>query len=279
MAAKKTVAAKVASGTKKAASSDVIFSTAQEVENVTAVKAFAAVEELSNDIEANSFKLGGYLAVIQDKCDGGDEAFLADCKSFREVVEQKFSLHYRKAAYLASNYKQLVEKEIPYSEVAGLGWPKIAVLAPVLTAKNVAGWVKKAKAMTYRQLVDVVAKSKAKGSNASETAGDSTMTSITLKLKADQKEVVREALDKAKSETATEFDSVAITNICTGYLGGSVQIVTEGGEPEGGKKKKYTKAEKKAAFKAMAIELGLEDTLEVVGEAFPQATIDVTVPD
>jgi len=278
MATKKGVATKVAAGVKKAASSDVIFATAQEVENLTAAKAFVAVDELSNDIEQNSFKLGGVLSLIQAKAEEGDEAFLGEAKSFRDLCDTKFGLHYRKVMYLIGIYRNLVEKQIPYTAVAGLGWTKIAAIAPVITVKNVELWVNKAKKLTYIQLLEAVAKAKNKGSNATESEGDSTVTTITFKLHKDQKAVVREALDKVKSETGTEVDSVGITNLCTGYLGGSVEIPTTGGEAPA-PAKKPTKKQKKEAVIAVLKEMGLDDALEAFGEAFPDVTIEATVPD
>lgn len=283
MAAKKGVASKVATGTKKAASADLIFATAQEVENLTAEKAFALVDELSDDIEQNSFKLGGALSTIQQKCEEGDESWLGESTSFKELCSERFALHYRKAMYLVDIYRNLTEKEIPYSAVSGIGWTKIAAIARVITLKNVEAWVAKAKKLTYIQLLEAVKKKMATGKDATEADGDSSITTITFKLKADQKKVVKEALAKVKDETKTEFDSVAITNLATGYLGGSVEIATEAAEPaeaaEPEKPKKLTKAEKKAAFKAMAIELGIDDALACIVEAFPEADIDVTVPE
>jgi len=279
MAAKKGVASKVATGTKatKAASTDVIFATAQEVENLTAAKAFTLVDDLSNDIEQNSFKLGGALSVIQQKCEEGDEAWLGESGSFKDLCNERFNLHYRKAMYLISIYTRLTDESIPYSAVSGIGWTKIAAIAPVITAKNVESWVAKAKKLTYIQLLEAVKKKTSPGKDATETEGDSNITTMTFKLKPDQKEVVKEALAKVKSETATEYDSVAITNLATGYLGGAVEITTTGAV-EPAKPKKYTKKEKEAAFKAMALELGLEESLAVIIEAFPDANIDLTVP-
>jgi hypothetical protein len=37
---------------------------------------------------------------------------------------------------------------------------------------------------------------------------------------ADQKEIIQLALEKARKESETEYDSVALTNICLGYIAG-----------------------------------------------------------
>jgi len=277
MAAKKAgTAAKVAAGKKTAvaASTDVIFTTAQDVENLTAAKAFSMVDDLSNDIEQNSFKLGGVLSVVQRKCEEDAEEWLAGSKSFKDLCNEKFAIHHRKAYYLISIYTNLVEKEIPYSAVAGLGWSKISRIAPVITLKNVEGWVKKAKAMSFLSLEEAVKKALAKGSAATGGEGsDVTYSSMNFKLADEQKKVVKEALAKCKTETNTEYDSVALTNLATGYLGGSVNITTEGAAAPA---KPLTKKQKKEAFKAMAIDLGLDDAVEMMGEAFPDANIEVT---
>jgi hypothetical protein len=285
MAAKKGVASKVAAGTKaKAADADLIFATAQEVENLTAVKAFSMVETLMEDIEQNSFKLGGALSVIQEKCQNGDPEFLGDSKSFKDLCNERFAMHHRKALYLISTYRNLTEKSIPYSAVQGLGWSKIAILAPIINAKNVESWVAKAKKLTFVQLVEAVKKKTAAGGkDATETEGDDTITTMTFKLKKDQKEVIKEALAKAKGETKTDYDSVALSNLAVGYLGGSVEIPTIGGEaPEAvpaEKPKKLTKAEKVMAMVEAMKDLGLDDTLAALNDAFPKITLDVTVPE
>jgi hypothetical protein len=37
-------------------------------------------------------------------------------------------------------------------------------------------------------------------------------------LHADQVEIIKDALEKAREESVTEYDSVALTNICMAYL-------------------------------------------------------------
>lgn len=282
MASKKGVASKVAAGTTKKASSDVFFATAQEVENLTAAKAFSAVNDLSNDIEQNSFKLGGVLSLIESKIKEGDEGYLGESASFRDLCDEKFGLHYRKVMYLINIYRNLVEKQIPYKTVSGIGWTKIALIAPIITPKNVESWVNKANKLTYIQLQEAVSKAKNRGSNASESESDPDVTIVKFKVHADQKDVIRQGLDKAKSESNTEYDSVALTNVMSGYLSGSVGASEGEAAPAAKPYAEMSKKEQKA-HKAKVIEtlkdLGLDDALECLGEAYPDATIEATVPE
>jgi len=80
---------------------------------------------------------------------------------------------------------------------------------------------------------------------------------ISFKLKADQADIVTQALAKAKGELHTEFDSVAIENICSGYVGGTSAV-----------SKPYSLDEVIQAT-------GFEPMLKRVAELFPQ--FDITV--
>jgi hypothetical protein len=76
--------------------------------------------------------------------------------NFREFVEKKHGIHYRKALYWIEIYKRLVEAEVPWEKVKNIGWTKLKDLAPVLTKENVDSWVKVAEEQTALQLVETV---------------------------------------------------------------------------------------------------------------------------
>jgi len=286
-ASAKMVGGAAATKPKASGTVDVLADVAKEVENLTQSKAFSLVEELMQSGGLNEFRLGGVLAMIQDKSaqDGG-EAWLDGCQSFRDLVVDKFALHYRKAMYLISIYKNLVEKQIPWDSVKGLGWTKLKELAPVLTPKNVDTWVTKAEKLTVIQLIEAIKKTLNKGSDATNK-DTSAVTTMTFKLHEDQKEAVREALDKAKDETKTEFDSVALFNISQGYLGNSVTIGGAAAPDEVKPKAKGKKAQAAAELEANKAALkeameafgdeGAEEVLGVFGEVFPDVQIEATV--
>lgn len=225
-----TSAKDLAGGTKAAVKSDtdVLTSVAQEVETLSQKKAFELVNELIDSGGVNDFRLGGVLARVQSQSETeGGEEWLDGHASFKELLDKKFNLQYRKAMYLIEIYTNLVEKQIPWDAVSSVGWTKLKDLSKVLTQKNVDAWVKRAEKLTVMQLQDVIRKSQNKGGDASEKE-TSAVTTMTFKLHPDQKDAIREALDKAKKESHTDVDTVALHNICQAYLGNSIEMEIKG---------------------------------------------------
>jgi len=293
MASKKTAASKSAStklaqkakkSTKPvtAAKTDVFALTAASVEKLTEQEAHKEVVQLVEHIETGYFRLGGILSLIQEK------KWFEGFDSFKDLVQDKFGLHYRKATYLIEIYRNLIEKQIPWSEVKGLSWTKLKEISKVLTPKNVTGWVKKANSMTVIQLMEAV-KQSAKAGAGSDAVNITTpeVSVMQFKVHGDQKKVIRTALDKVKKETKTDFDTVALFNLSQGYLGKSVTVTVE---------EKVTPAPKgKAAEKAPAVptneaerqkfviklmrEMGHVAVFECVDKAFPKLEVEVVVPE
>lgn len=267
-AAQKSASTKLIKGQK--GKSDLFVEVASEVENLTKAKAFSMVGTLLEDVESNHFRLGGVLSVIQEKS-STEDSWLDGHSSFRDLVEAKFGVHYRKAMYLISIYQNLVEKQIPWEKVKGLGWTKLSQLAPVLTQKNVDSWAKRAEKMTVLQIIESVKKAKAKGGGSDAKLGEtSTVTTMTFKVHEDQKGTIRKALDKIKKETKTEFDTVALTNMSAAYLGNAITVDVK--EP-----KEQSDKEKKSNMAELMKEIGYEEVLKVFEKCFPKVDLDVTV--
>jgi len=200
------------------ASSDLIVTTAFEIENLKEEKAFKLVPELLDNIDRDGFRLGGVLSKVQ-----GEGWFMnAGAETFKAWVESACGIQYRKAMYLINIYNCLVQSGIPYEKVKGIGWTKLKELAPILDTENVDDWVALANEMTVLQLIEQI-KAATKGSddggNTEEGKAPSDITTITFKLHKDQKDTVRAALDKAKHQTGSDVDTVALEAICMDYLG------------------------------------------------------------
>ena len=196
---------------------DVIVQTAKEIGNLDKETAIEIVPELIESVDFSYFRLGGVLSTIQDNGWWEGEA-----GTFKDFIQDNFGLHYRKAMYLINIYDGLVEADIPWAKVSGLGWTKLKELADILTPENVDEWVKKAQAMTTLNLQAAVKAYKAgeldtDGTTAPDSSGVST---ITFKVHPDQKETIKEAVDKAMEEADTEFKGVALEAICMNYLSG-----------------------------------------------------------
>lgn len=230
---------------------DFILDAAGVVEPLTKTKALNLADKLYEDIENNSFVLGGCLQVIFDQ--GWYEGYA----SFGDFVSERYGFQERKARYLMDIYTKLVKAQIPWSKVQVLGWTKLKDLATHLTAENVDEWVEKAKNLTVKELQALL-----KGPEAGGESGKTTseFTKITFKLKPDQLETVQSALQKGKAELSTEFDSVSLENICSGYLAGSV-----GAAPQ-------------KDLKTLMQEAGWESVLNIFAEIYPQIDLEVKMP-
>lgn len=238
---------------KQKKSGDLIHDTAAEIEHLTKTKALNEAQKLSENIEANSFRLGGVLKVIFDN------AWFEGFESFGQFVFERFGFQERKARYLMEIYENLVNKQIPWEKVSGLGWTKLKDLARVLTPENVDEWVEKASKLTVAELQAVL-----KGDQGSEASKEvkttDQVTVMKFKLHQDQLDTVSSALNKAKAETGTDHDTVALENICSGYLAGAVGVQTAG-----------------KTFQQYVEDMGLEGALNAISEMFPSANINVVM--
>lgn len=262
--AKKKAPAKAAPKAKAKAkvekAKDIIADTAAFVENLTKDSAYELVLNMDNEAAFFQFKLGGALSVIQS-----NEWYKETNENFREFVEVEFGIKYRKAMYLIAIYNNLVESGVEYEKVKALGWTKLSVISGIITQENVDDWVKAAKEMTVLELKEYI-KDQEKGSVAAggeppakgEGSTTKTVSTLTFKLHADQREVVDEAIEKAKNDADTEYPTVALEAICMSYVNQTTKVV------KGGKD-----------LKAQMEEAGWKGVLEVFEELWPE--IDVAV--
>jgi hypothetical protein len=211
-------ATKKKTSTKKAID-DLIVNVSHEIENYEKAKAYDTVKQLAEDIEFSYFKVGGTLNRINEEGWYSDEGF----GKFSEFVEAEFGIKRTKAMYLINIYRGLLTSGVAWEDVKDVGWSKLKEIVSVLTKQNVKSWVKRANEMTVLQLNAYVRAHKAGesgGSDADHDSGVPTVSSMTFKMHDDQKDVVTAALDKAKDESGTEHNNVALEAICTDYLAG-----------------------------------------------------------
>lgn len=257
--------------TKKAVD-DLIVNVSHEVETYEKDKAYQAVKSLAEDIEFSYFKVGGILNRINEEGWYSDEGF----GKFSEFVESEFGIKRTKAMYLINIYNGLLSSGVAWEDVKDVGWSKLKEIVSVLTKQNVNSWVKRANEMTVLQLNEYVRAHKAGesgGSGADDDSGVPSVSSMTFKMHDDQKEVVAAALDKAKDESGTEHNNVALEAICTDYLAGPSKPKTEAtsvddlGEPD------------LDALKAMMENFNYIQVLETFEKIWPDIDVAVTPPD
>jgi hypothetical protein len=194
---------------------NLILDIAHEVESLTKTKALNLADNLSKDIDTNEFKLGGVLAKINDN------SWFEGFDSFDDFVYEKYGFQGRKARYLISIYTNLVTNMIPWDKVSHLGWTKLKDLAPVITPENVDEWVAKAEKLTVVELQAAIKALKPTDGDEKTAKTTDEVVKMTFKFKPDQADAVTQALAKAKGELHTEYDTVALENICMGYVGGT----------------------------------------------------------
>lgn len=234
---------------------DQIAETAAQVEKLSKEEAIKLVPTLAEDVDYSYFKLGGVLSVIQSNNWWKDDGF----DTFKSYIETSFGLQYRKAMYLVNIYNGLVDAEIPWSAVGQLGWTKLKELADILDKDNYKEWVKIAENRTVLQLQEYIREYKKgnleKGEEAS--AETSSVSSMTFKVHADQKETITQAIEKAKGEAETDVAAVALEAICMAYLsGGKIKV---------------------PSLESLMKKYQPEDILEVFGKVHPSYDITVTI--
>ena len=236
----------------KETTGSLIIDIAKEVEGLSKTKALNEAARLSENIEVNSFKLGGILKLINEN------SWFEGSESFDAFVFENYGFQGRKARYLISIYDNLVTKQIPWEKVAHIGWTKLKDLAPILTPDNVDEWVAKAEALTVVELQAALKAGTPEGEGEKTVKTTDDVVKMNFKLKADQAEIVQQALAKAKGELHTEHDTVALENICAGFVGGNTTVT------------------KVPSFKEIVAGMGFEPALQAISEMFPEFDIVVT---
>jgi len=253
------LASKKKKATKKAKTGeDLIVKTAHELENLGREDAYNLVRELSNEVDFSYFKLGGVLSVIQAQGWFHDDGY----DNFKAFVEAEFGIHYRKAMYLVAIYNGLVESGVPWDKVSHLGWTKLKELAHIMTPENVDEWVAAAESMSVIQLQEYI---KEKQSGTLETGSEESeaevekITTMTFKVHEDQKEIIREAIEKAKLEAGTEFDTVALEAICMNYINSGANVAA------------------KVSVKDVMEKAGWQEVLTIFEQIWPDINVSVEV--
>jgi hypothetical protein len=198
---------------------DLILDTAHYVENLTKDAALDALRSVVETQGTNNFQMGGLLQRIYEMGWWDNGIY----QNFKEFVEKEYGVGFRKAAYLMTIYSGLVNSGIKWEQVEVLGWTKLRELVAILTSDNVEEWVEKAKGMTVLQLIEHIKVEKAKAlpekeGKVQEVTEVAKVSTKTFKLHEDQLETVTTAIEKAKEDGNTEFDTVALEYICLRYL-------------------------------------------------------------
>jgi len=103
--------------------------------------------------------------------------------------------------------KKLLQLNINWEDVKGIGWRKLACIIPILTRENYKDWIEVALEFSLKDLSDKVKAYKGKQI-------DIPKTRMAFLLSDEELEIVQTAIDEAKHLWNTSSNSVAIKNIC-----------------------------------------------------------------
>lgn len=240
----------------KSEDQDLILDVASELENLTKEAAEELADELSNNEGQNEFRLGGVFSII--KANGWFDGY----KDFKTYVSERFGVEYRKAQYCISIYEKLVAEQISWAKVSSLGWTKLSILVPVITAENVDVWVAKALSVNCETLKELVKAATQVASAEDDTKVTSEVVKMNFVVHPDQKAIIDQALEKAKAEVNSEFSTVALESICMGYLGDVVSLPAKG-----------------LPLKEQMAAAGFEKVLDLFQELWPNITLTVDIPE
>lgn len=240
---------------------DPIATTVHEMSELIESEVTPKAIRLLEDMEFNSFQLGGVLSRVQEM------GWFGEHPNLKDYAQETLGLKYRKAMYLIEIFDGLVELNIPWDKVKNVGWSKLRYLLPVLTAKNAAMWAKKAAEVNTMQLQEMVKEAQASNESVpSEEPPATNVTTMSFKVHTDQRETITEAIKRAQEQSGTEVATVALEHICIEYLGA----------PDAGKVSLLK------AFKKLKKDLGEEGLTEVFGafeKVWPEVELTVRMPD
>ncbi|QWS69833.1 hypothetical protein [Vibrio phage vB_VpS_PG28] len=251
---------------------DAIGDTVVAIENLKASEALPLVTEMMESNDFNEFKMGGVLSVIDANGYWRDQGY----EKFADFIEGHYGIKYRKAMYLIGIYNSLVESGVEWEQVSSLGWTKLKEICGFLTPDNVDKWVELASSMStialiaYIKTCDEDGEPKEGGEKLDKNpAANPDVSHMTFKVHTEQRDLIREAIDKAKEEAGTEHDNVALEHIATQYLQGTL------GKKAAKPAKQKTLAEQIVALHAKDPDVAIETILNQVADLYPE--YDITV--
>ncbi len=250
--------------------SDPIVDRVHKIENLTKADALARLGELEDKHEMTYFEMGGVLSVIFKN------GWFDPYSSFDEWVENKTAMRRAKARALIQIYDAIANSGVLWEQVKHIGWTKLRAIASVLTPESASQWIELASKRTKMELKELVKEHLT--AMGKKVAGVSSATHVkTFKFHDDQNDTVNAAIEKAKADSGTAVDAVALEYICLDYMGGHtiaerLQAIGPLSAAKGMKDAYPTEA-----LVAFVKEFGVMELLEVIGKAAPHLAIDVEI--
>ena len=167
------------------------------------------IKELLREIDEKKYDL--YLKVYQVR---KKELFVNwGYSKFKEWVEEDLGIPYRVGLWYAQIGEFIERFDLPQQVVLEISWTKLKEIAKLESIEDIKELLKKAPSMSFRKLEAEVKQRKEKIGGREEK-----ITTLSLKLKNDQYDVVMSAIERAKKEIGVESISSALEYICQEFL-------------------------------------------------------------
>ncbi len=109
-------------------------------------EALRQVDHLRHAEVLSAFELGGILLRIKSEC------WHKDHETFDDLCKTRFKMSKRRVNYFIQIYEWILDAELTSSELEGLPWTKLRILASKVKPAESIEWVKKAQGMSVREL-------------------------------------------------------------------------------------------------------------------------------
>lgn len=187
----------------------------REVEQILSEdQALAELRSTCDDEALSHLRRGGILLRMKENGWHGKGS------EFYGYVREELGFGKRDVQHHMAVYENLCKLDIPWEKVQPLGWFKLRMLSSFLTRENVEKVVAEVAGMTTRQVQDYLRAAPSKlHAHAPGEAGNHLVV-LKIRLGKDQEDTYRIAIGKARKESKTESDAVALERICLDFLAG-----------------------------------------------------------
>jgi hypothetical protein len=180
----------------------------------------AALAEIANTFDNSNFskfRIGGILSHMQANGWHGEAA------DTYALVEERVGMKQRSQQYAMAMYQKVVTLEIPWTLISKVGWSKFREIHTVLTDENYENLLTQVVDLNHAEVIQFVKDYKA--NEATDPSDTKKITRLAFAVHDDDKVNIQKMLAKAKEDSGTEFDGVALGYVALDFLAGGAKPV------------------------------------------------------
>lgn len=175
--------------------------------------ALGFLTSLTESRELSMFQMGGVL--LRMKTNGWYGHGASDFYSF---VRDNFGIEKRVAQHRMKVYSDLTALDIPVDAIKGIGWSKLRAASSILTEDNLTEVLSAIGDLPTKAAVEEFVADYAGKTKTESEESDSPSMMFKVSIHKDQEATIRAAIEKAKSESKTQFDGQALEYVCLDFL-------------------------------------------------------------